>query len=511
MVRHRKEIIFILILFGLFLATRFYRLSETPVYPDEITWMVRGKETALAIKTKNFNYFKTAWWTSKTDTEAIAIPLSVISGFPLIYLGKGQSVVSRNVFQDYIAGRGAVIFFSAVFIVFYYLFVKRFTNKKVAAVSSLLLLLDPIFVANSKLIMNDIFLTAFTFVSLSSYLLIKNRNWSVIISSLTAATAFLTKPDGILVFPIFFLQIFLNYKNWKDELTKFLSSVFLSFIFISLAWPTCWENLFLAIPEYLFRETALVGGGINNYFFGQLTNNPPPYYYLFEILVRTPPIIILGLLVFIYLNLVRKKIVDFKHGGSITVFIVLFLASISFSAKKLGVRYELPVWPWIYAFSSWVIVWAAGKLKTLWLRVVAISAIFIWFFYLFISLFPYHDLYYNVFIGGSVNARKYDLVGLCEGSKAAADYILKCYPEVKEIGALGCGNSTIPYYYPYRFSPNWKNQKLFFVEAYYIQLEKDPELDAFYGANNPTYVARENGVDLAYIYAGSLENMCPSR
>jgi len=500
-IRHKKEILFIVVLFTLFLVTRLYHLSQTAIYPDEITWMVRGKETALAIKTRNFKYFDTAWWTSGADTEAIAIPLSVISGFPLIYLGKGQSVVTRNVFQDYIVARGAVIIFSAFFIVAYYLFIKKISDRKVASFSSLLLLFDPVFTANTKIVMNDIFITAFTFVSLSSYLLVKDRKLSIVISSLTAAAAFLTKPDGLIVFPVFFLQIFLNYKKWGGELTKFLWTGFLSFIFISIFWPASWHNFLLAIPEYIFRETTLVGNGINNYFFGQLTNNPPAYYYLFELLVRTPPIVIFGLSIFIYLCFTKKETNGFKDRISIFVFILLFLASISFSAKKLGVRYELPIWPWIYALSSYAIIWIIGKIKTFWLRTVVVMGIFAWFVFIFISLFPYHDLYYNFSIGGSANARNYDLVGLCEGSKGGVDYVLRCFPEIHLIAALGCGSSTIPYYYPYAFNEDWKNQKLFIVESYYIQLKKDPELDNFVTKNLPTYTFSPSGVDLAYVYA----------
>ena len=499
-VRHWKEWLVITLLFAVFLVTRFYKLSKTPLYPDEITWMVRGKETALALKTKNFKYFSTAWWTDKTDTEAIAIPLSVISGFPLIYLGKGQSVVSRNVFQDYIAARGAVIFFSAFFIVAYYLFVKKFSNKKTAIVASALLLLDPVFTANSKIVMNDIFITAFTFISLSSYLLIKDRRLSIVISSITAAAAFLTKPDGLIVFPVFFLQIFLNRKKWGSELVKFLLTGMVSFILISIFWPSSWNNFFLAIPEYIFRETTLVGGGINNYFFGQLTNNPPPYYYLFELIVRLPPIIIFGLILFIYPCFTKKGIHDFKNKMSIFTFILLFLASISFSAKKLGVRYELPIWPWIYAISSYALVFIIEKIRISWLKIVIAGGILVWFVFQFISLFPYYDLYYNLFVGGSANARTYDLVGLCEGSKGGADYILKCFPEIHQIAALGCGSSTIPYYYPYSFNEDWKNQKLFFVEAYYIQLKKDSELDSFVSQHAPVYTFIQNGVTLAYLY-----------
>jgi len=283
----------------------------------------------------------------------------------------------------------------------------------------------------------------------------------------------------------------------------------MSFIFISIFWPSSWNNFFLAIPEYILRETTLVGSGINNYFFGHLTNNPPFYYYLFEFMVRTPPVIIFGFIFFIYLCVTKKGISVFRNKLSVFLFILLFLASISFSAKKLGVRYELPIWPWVYALSSCSIILVIEKIKIYWLRTAIACGLLVWFIFIFVSFFPYHDLYYNFFIGGPGNERRYDLVGVCEGSKGGVDYALKCFPEIKEIGALGCGSSTIPYYYPNHFDASWKNQKLFIVEAYYIQLEKDPELDNFVSQNKPTFTFSPNGVDLAYLYTqAGVKNDC---
>lgn len=497
-----------MLLFLLFLGTRLYRLGETPIYPDEITWMVRGKETALAIKTKDLDFFKSAWWTTKTDTEAIAIPLTAISGFPIIYLGKGQSVLSRNVLQDYIAGRGSVIIFSAVFVILYYFLIQKFLGGKIAFLSALFLTLDPIFVANSKLIMNDIFLTVFIFISVASYLFVKEKTLSILFSSMAAAAAFLTKPNGLVVFAVFLFQALIYREKWKEELGKFFTASALTAVFISLVWPASWSNLLFAIPEYIFRQGGLVGAGINNYFMGKLTENPPFYYYLFELLTRLPPLIIAGFaasLAVLFFGKDRNR----KSFISIFFFLLCFLLVISLSPKKLGVRYALPLWPWIYAVSLYGMSFIIEKIKPAVFKSISYILVAAWFVGVFVYFFPYHDLYYNFTVGGAAGSGRYDMVGLCTGSKAAADYILECYPQVRSIGALGCGSSTIPYYYPYSYTSDWKDKKVFYVEAYYLQLAKDREVLDYVDANPASYIVSRNGLNLAYVYVKEgTEKMC---
>ncbi len=508
--RNWRDIVVVLLLFLLTFIVRAYQLGQTPIYPDEITWMVRSKESALAIRTQRFDYFKTAWWNIKDDTEAIAIPLTFSVGFPIIYLAKDASVLSFNLFQDYIVGRYVVIFITSIFMSIFYLFLRKVLDKKMSLLASFLLTMDPTFLANSKIIMNDIYLTIFLFISLASYLLIKNKLNSVILSAVGLSLAFLTKPNGLILIPIFALQIFLN-KDRLVEIKKFVLTLFFAFVVVLVLWPNSWANPFFAIPEYLLRQTSLVQNGINNYFFGQITNNPPFYYYIFEILVKIPPIIILSfisLLLFFFSKAYRKQSGS-KFLISLFTFLVLFLITVSFSAKKLGARYVLPIWPWIYLLSMYPLHYLMEKFRSKLLKISFLTLLVISTIYNYFHFFPYHDLYYNFLIGGSENAAKYDLVGLCSGSKASVDYISKCYLETNTIGALGCGRSTIPYYYPNSFDYNWKKDGVWFVEAYYVQLNKDPEVTNFYEKNKPTHTISINGLNLAYIYAREgIKNNC---
>ena len=496
-------------IFVLFFFTRFHRLTEIPLYPDEITWMVRSKETALAIRTLNFDFFKSAWWNLPGDTEAIGLPLTGLVGFPLIYLAKDQSVLSFNLFQDYVVGRTSVIVFASFFMVAFFLLVKKAFGGKVALISSLLLVFDPVFASNSKMIMNDIILTSFMFLSVATYVLLEKKPWSVFLPAFFLAASFLTKPNGLLVIPILVIQIWLN-GNVKEELKKFFAVLATAGIFVAIFWPGFWYGQLGAVFDYVFRQGALVGGGINNFYAGQLTNNPPFSYYPFELLTRLPPLILFAFGLGIFsLNSLKRSQKAFRLGIVSLVFILFFIVGMSFFPKKLGARYILPVWPWVYLVASIGIVNVIQKLKNSFLAKAFVVGIFVWSVTAFVIFFPNHHLYYSMLVGGPGSVQKHNLVGLCSGSKAAVDYLLRCYPQVERISAIGCGNSTIPYYYPHPYKLDWQKAPSFVVEDYYLKLKKDPELNEFYNIYKPTHTLTANGANLSHIYIrGDFENKC---
>jgi hypothetical protein len=291
-----------------------------------------------------------------------------------------------------------------------------------------------------------------------------------------------------------------NNKQFKTELAKYLITVLMTFVFVTILWPASWHNPIFAITEYLFRQKDLVNNGINTYFMGKLTNNPPVYYYLVQMIIRVPPIILFGFLSYLYFLTSSWKNSSLKPNYVIFTFFSLFLIFVSISAKKLGVRYALPLWPWIYLFAGKGILGLLSKIKNPSTVGVGVVMIISFSVRTHLSLFPNNYLYYNSLIGGSKNAQKYDVVGLCSGSKQAVSYISKCYPQEKEIAVLGCGSSTIPYYWPHWVTTNWKNENILVIEKHFLQLKRDPEVVKFNENNIPSHTIKVFGADLAYLY-----------
>ncbi len=239
----------LILLFLIALFPRIYKLSSTEIYPDEITWTIRSSEAFLAIKTKNFDYFKTAWWTDKKETQAINLPGAVASGASIFFLAKGQPThYSAEILPDYLAARIPTVFLGSLFIPIFYLCVNKITkSKKVAILASIMFALDPIFLGLSRWQLTDVYLMVWTFLSLASFLLVKKPLLSVLLSSFFLTLAFLTKPTALLL-----LVIFLIYSP-----RKFLPTLLAFIVLTHILWlgSTSWPGL--EIIQYSQRQFRL--------------------------------------------------------------------------------------------------------------------------------------------------------------------------------------------------------------------------------------------------------------
>ena len=519
-----KRKLFLLFLIIIALVPRIYGLSEAPIFPDEITWMVRSKESFLALRTFNwdyiFNYFNSsnAWWNIQNDTQSIAAPLVAITGPLIAYLGKGQSILSRNILPDFVVARIPIAVANSVFVLILYLFAKKISGKKTAILVAILYSLDPISIAYSRLILNDSLLTIFIILGLFFFFYIKNERISILLSSLSLALAFLTKPSGILIIVAWFIYFLLS-KNKIEIFKKITLTTILAVIFIQLFWPESWYHPVISIFEYLYRQAGLVSQGTVMYFMGDISRNIPFYYYIYQIFSRMPFYITIGLIFyltfiikFIIKNGVSKKILyKYRIELSLFIFLLVFFVVVSFSAKKSGVRYVLPLWPLFYISSCWAIVEFFKLLKNrMIVKKTILMIIFVFGLYNVISYYPNYDYYYSKLIGGPKNAQKHVLVGLCYGAKESVEYIKMCFPEVSSFAYIGCSRTVVPYYYSGRVTNDWEREDIVVVEESYRILGPDTEEVNHFKNVMPKIIIEENGATLSRLYLNNqnLRDMC---
>lgn len=504
---------------------RIYRISQSPIFPDEITWMVRAKETFLAVRTFNpewiRNYFKSsnAWWNIKNDTEAISLPLVAATGPFIAYLGKGQSILSRNILPDYVAGRVPLVVINSLFVILLYLFAEKIAGKKIALICALFYSFDPVDIAYSRMILNDGLLTIFTMISLYSFFFINDNRWSILLSSFGLVLGFLTKPVGILPVVAWISYLILS-KNKKEILFKILKIGFLSLLLIQIFWPQSWFNPFFSIIEYLSRQYHLTKGAAEIYFLGKVAAYTPFYYYLFQVLLRVPSYIFLGLLInfiiivkFLYNKRdVKIAFINRFKELSICVFVLMYFLIIAFSVKKSGIRYLLPIWPFIYLFSFWGFKKILMRYKN---NPILKAGLFFLFFIALINLYKYspnYDYYYNELTGGPKTAQKIISVNLCYGAKESADYIKKCFPAVSSIDYIGCSKTVIPYYFSGNVYSDVGKGQLLVIEEYYRQMGFLTSDEKDYTKGKASIIIKRNGIILARIYNKNLStsSMCRS-
>lgn len=501
-----KNISFILIiLFLVALLPRIYQLDKTTIYPDEISWMVRGKETLYAISKLNLDYFNSAWWTDSKGHESIALPLTLSSGASLILLGKNPSDISLQLFPDYTAARIPVAILTSLLIPSFYLLVKRFLRSGVALLFAVLLAFDPIHLALSRWVMNDGILTTFIFLTIFSFLVYQKKKLFLVLSSLTLAAACLTRPTGaITAAPLAILS--LSKSNALGKSFLLLSStLLLTYLFIWLLWPGLWGKPLISYAEYFFRQAMLAQTGIAVFFIGEVTANPPLSYYPFQLFARLPIYITILILIspfFIIKNgLGLSNIRNYLPQISFAAFVIIFLLALSFSALKIGVRYALPTWPWIYLLAAWTFGELLLIVRLRLLKIVVTLLILASALFTLVKYFPDYYLFYNSFAGGAAGAQRYDLVGHCLGTKPSLEYVTKCFSPEKSVAILGCSGVTAPYYFHKSISNNWRESDITLIDYTYKQLLSSKEVLDYFSKEKPIFTAKSNGAILSEVYS----------
>lgn len=500
-IKNRKLILSVF--FGIYILSLFFRLyhlSSTEVYPDEITWMVKAKETFYALTSFNLKYFENAWWDSKTDTYAISWPLVTMVGPFHVFLS-GVGKYSLHLLSDIVASRLPVAIIGAFLgpVIFYYGI--TFIGFFPAIIAGLAYTINPIVISLDRWILNDSFLALFSFLAIASFIKLKNKNKFSPLPGLWLALSFLSKPHGILV-AIAWLYLSITDKvqgktSWR---LIFLNST--SFFFwVTILWPKSWITPIFAIPSYLINQSILVNRGdpIHNFYFGKAVDSPHWSYYIFQFLFRTPEILVLGFVVGIVLVLVSKKYRNKIHTpavGAIVTYLLVALFILSTSSVKGGVRYMLFVYPWIYIFVAKVLFdlfkrsFPFPRFALIAFTIASLLSPFLYF--------PQLYLYYNQFVKGPDNAKKYDMVGLCFGAKESLEFLDRKGLE-GPASILGCSD-TGSYHSSRQLTKYIYSTRWIVLESAYTQQFPTDSKVLFLQRLTPKYIVYEKGFVTARIY-----------
>ncbi len=475
-----------LVIYLLALLLRLINLSETAVYPDEITWMVKGKETIYAFKQLNIEYFRTqGWWKSDKDTYAIGLPLILLSGLSHVLLA-GTGKFSLHLFSDITASRLPVVFVGSLLPPAIYVFTSKYLGRKFSSVAAIIYALSPIAIALDRWVLHDSYLSLFSFLAIITFIDGKKFTPGIFLS-----LAYLTKPHGIL--PIIAWGGFLLMKRQKIIVKSLVINLGIFLALTTILWPESWFDPIISIPKYIYNQATLtrIGDPIPNFYMGHPTFSPDWSYYFFQIFTRTPEIILVCLMIAIYFFLKRLKTNSANNVWPIIVavslYILSFLVVLNFASIKGGVRYLLPLLPWIYIAAAWGI--KQSIMRPWHVVILAIPALF---------LYPNYYLYYNYFIGGPTKAQKYDLVGACFGTKPALEY-LDNNNIIGTVSIIGCAD-TAPYHTGRDLTKDWTKAEFVILESSYKQ--QFPEKEAVRSVEKRTKLATiyQSGVPTATIY-----------
>lgn len=201
-------------------------------------------------------------------------------------LAQNGGKISLKLLSEIVAARLPVAIINSLLPVAILLFATFFLSFEIGLLAAILYSINPLALGVDRFIVHDSFLTLFSFSALGLFLFFGNKRQMSVWPGFFLGLAFLTKPNGIL--PITGWLVFTLF-NWGTKKVSWLllANLISTFVTVLVLWPASWQNPF-AFVEYLYRQTTLVSGGMQNFYWGEVTNNPGPSYFIFQLTTKLP-------------------------------------------------------------------------------------------------------------------------------------------------------------------------------------------------------------------------------
>lgn len=327
-----------------------------------------------------------------------------------------------------------VLFWSRITTVFIALilgfFLWKWTNGIYGSLSALCALFlfsfSPNILAHSRLITPDLALTCFNFISVY-YLwkVVKENKWSgIILCSITLGCALLSKYSAVLLFPIYLILatfVFFSkemvYLPAQFPFSRFLikeGSAFKILRLGSLLFVIFTLAIFLLHLGYMFHLEHYIKGAIHQwahadkghptFLMGMYSSQGWWFYYLIALAVKTP----LPLLIFLFLSFVfykKNPNHDFLKQAFVLVPVVVYFLFFSIKLQCIGLRYILPIYPFLFMQASIVAGFRFKGRKILSGLVVVVLCC--WYLKSSTGIYPHYLAYFNEIVGGADNGYRY--------------------------------------------------------------------------------------------------------
>lgn len=308
-------------------------------------------------------------------------------------------------------GRIAPILISVLLGLYIFKWASEMFSRKTGIMSLFLYAFMPNMIAHAQFVTTDVAVAAFSFIALY-YLwkLFKTGSKKFIIhTGVGLGLALSSKFSGALLVPIMAFLLFVY--AWKSgghyfaRAKKFfnysvlIGAIGFLLVYIIYLFPG-------SLDFYLkgFRSIySDVTGGYFYYLNGNFSKDGWWYYFIFAFFIKTP---IPALIAFVLSFAAYKK---YKLTGLekqfIFVPVVVFLLVASLKAQDIGVRYILPVYPFLILYAGGLVELNFNFNKKAMFSVAAILGI--WYVFSAVRIYPDYLSYFNEFVGGPANGHKY--------------------------------------------------------------------------------------------------------
>ncbi|MEM7032263.1 MAG: glycosyltransferase family 39 protein [Chloroflexota bacterium] len=331
----------------------------------------------------------------------------------------------------------------------------RLFGRETSLIFLALLLLDPIYLAHSRILHHDALVASFMLISglsLLVYLFCHPKYGYLLLSAIGAGLALLSKSTAVFLIPfvglVIMVQMGMNHRL-KGATLRLRSNLMTSLIWIMLCgiviydfWPAMWVS-----PQTVLRgvvQTSQTYGSNPHahglFFWGATVPDPGIAYYLVSFLFMTTPLVILGAIIAMGWGLFQAYTKQpITRSGILLIllalYILCFIVMLGLGEKKQA-RYLLPALLIVNLLAAWglnfIIRWINSVLQVQW-KLQRLLPSYIFYYGLgsiivvqcFTSIphHPYYFTYANPLLGGGQVAGQFITVGWGEGLDEAARYL----------------------------------------------------------------------------------------
>ncbi len=286
---------------------------------------------------------------------------------------------------------------------FVYLWSYSLYGKWSASLAVILYSFSPNILANSCLITPDITVTTFTFITLYYFwrLLKNNRMSDAVLGGICFGLALLSKFTSVLLFPICLVLIVL----WalKQKTLRARHCIIFGVIGMGVLFLGYGMNLKPYFEGISYQHDHAHEGGHPGFLMGHYSTTGWWYYFIVAFLIKTP----IATIVFLTISLTLWVGKMWKGTWINEMFLLIPAATIfcffSLNHLDIGLRYILPVYPFLFVFAS------KAAQTFLWnRRLTALSvAAAGWYVAASCYIHPHYLAYFNELVGGPDNGYKY--------------------------------------------------------------------------------------------------------
>ena len=404
---------------------------------------------------------------------------------------------------------------------------RKLFDGKVALLSAVLLALDPFYLAYSRLIGLDAFMSIFMFLSLLAFLLFlqKGRSWLyLLISALAGGLAIATRSPAFILMLVAvvlsLLSLTTSDSRWRRALSLAVALAVwagLVGLVFCLLWPAMWVDpigSFTVVVKQVNESLVFKGSTRSpyfNFFMGVTGDVPGPLFYPVVLLFHATPLTLMGATLALFL--LFKKGTDGQERLSILY--LLAYAGVYMFLMALGTlqadRLLSPLFPVMDLLTALALCrfgpMVLSRLRLAWWPTTLIIATSLQAGFS-LPHHPYYLSYYNPLVGGGYLAPRFLLVGLGEGLDQAAEYLNAQPGEIRV--ASGYSGQLKPFCKGQVWGLNEQNllTVLYKYEASYIVLYTShaqrnmpsPAVVRYFHSLEPEHVVRIRGVEYARIY-----------